>query len=70
MSTKWYELWYEVYLEGGVALHEGREGGVHGGGQRVQHVLAVDGGQVQQHLHSCGVEHAAQASHPSRHQSL
>ncbi len=50
---------YEAYLEGRVALHEGGEGGVHGGGQGVQHVLAVDGGQVQQHLHSCGVEHAA-----------
>ena len=57
-------------LEGGVALHEAVEGGVHSCGQGVQHVLAMQGSQVQQHLHSCGMKHAAQPTHASWHQSL
>lgn len=55
-------------LEGRVALHEAGEGGIDGGGEGVQHVLAVHRRQVQQHLHSSCMEHTAQAPHPGGHQ--
>lgn len=64
------EGWAGPRLEAGMAQHELGELGVEGGDERVQHVVAVQGRQVQQHLHGRRVQHAAQAAHPRRHQRL
>lgn len=54
-------------LEAGMAQHELGELGVHGGDEGLQHVVAVQWCQVQQHLHRRRVQHAAQAANPRRH---